>query len=104
MRELVVCNCTIILYNNVVIVRLLVSLAPTIVNITTEIVTPHLPRYHSEGFVIFNEKGEVGKLCTENLNQTIFENNTAEILHNVASSLCKSLSYQYVKILIFIQM
>lgn len=59
-----------------------------------EVVTPHLTHYHSEGFVTFNERSEIGKLCTENLNQTVANNQTTEVLHTVASSLCKTLLYR----------
>ncbi|XP_018562305.1 atrial natriuretic peptide-converting enzyme [Anoplophora glabripennis] len=61
-----------------------------------EVVTPHLAKYSSEGYVVFNEKGEVGKLCTENINQSLPVNQTAAVLHSVASSLCKTLTYQKV--------
>lgn len=72
-----------------------VSLAQSTLNVTkVSVVTPHLPRYNPEGFVVFNEKGEVGKLCTENLNDTVLANRSVEILHTVASSLCQSLTYR----------
>lgn len=62
----------------------------------TVAVTPHLSRYDSEGYVVFNEMGEVGKVCAENLNVTApSANRSAEILHAVASSLCRSLTYKY---------
>lgn len=74
-----------------------VSLAQSTSNITkANVVTPHLPKYNPDGFVVFNEKGEVGKLCTENLNDTVLANRSAEILHTVASSLCQSLTYRFV--------
>ncbi|XP_065171253.1 atrial natriuretic peptide-converting enzyme-like [Atheta coriaria] len=77
--------------------RACLTLAPSIQQMTkVKVVTPHLPRYHPEGYVVFNEKGEMGKLCTENLNSSIPANKTAEILHMVASSLCKTLSYESV--------
>nr|CAI5828671.1 unnamed protein product [Callosobruchus analis] len=61
-----------------------------------EVITPHATKYNSEGFVIFNEKGEVGKLCTENINRSLPANQTIAVLHSVASSLCKTLTYQNV--------
>ncbi|KAJ8968332.1 hypothetical protein NQ314_002348 [Rhamnusium bicolor] len=74
---------------------MVVSLASSVENMKkVEVVTPHLARYNSEGFVTFNEKGEVGKLCTENINNTLPANQTYAILHAVASSLCKTLTYQ----------
>lgn len=72
-----------------------VSLAQSTRNITkAKIVTPHLSKYNADGYVVFNEKGEIGKLCAENLNDTVLANRSAEILHTVASSLCQSLSYR----------
>ncbi|KAJ8984937.1 hypothetical protein NQ317_012187 [Molorchus minor] len=58
--------------------------------------TPHLARYNPEGYVTFNEKGDVGKLCTENINQSLPANQTFAVLHSVASSLCKTLTYENV--------
>ncbi|CAH1156249.1 unnamed protein product [Phaedon cochleariae] len=58
-----------------------------------EVVTPHQSRYTSEGFVIFNEKGEIGKLCTENINRSLPANQTLAVLQAVANSLCKTLGY-----------
>lgn len=72
-----------------------VRLAPSIENITKiEPVSPHLTRYHPEGFVVFNEKSEYGKLCTENLNTMLPPNKTEQVLRTVATSLCKTLGYQ----------
>nr|CAH7757069.1 unnamed protein product [Callosobruchus chinensis] len=73
------------------------SLASSVETIKkTEVITPHATKYNSEGFVIFNEKGEVGKLCTENINRSLPANQTIAVLHSVASSLCKTLTYQNV--------
>lgn len=52
--------------------------------------TPQQKRYHSEGFAIFSEKGESGKLCTEGMD-TIYDIN---IQNTVAESLCKALGYE----------
>lgn len=49
--------------------------------------TPQQARFHSEGFAIFSEKGDSGKLCTEGLGDTT-------VRHNVAESLCKTLGYE----------
>ncbi|KAF5279205.1 hypothetical protein FQR65_LT03452 [Abscondita terminalis] len=71
-----------------------INIAPSISHITSKpIVSPHLLRYYSSGFVVFNEKGEVGKLCTENLNVSLPLNKTNGILQTAAKSLCKTLSY-----------
>ncbi|CAH1967731.1 unnamed protein product [Acanthoscelides obtectus] len=75
----------------------LVSLASSVETLRkSEVITPHATKYNSEGFVIFNEKGEVGKLCTENINRSLPANQTIGVLHSVASSLCKTLTYQNV--------
>ncbi|GLH06266.1 Serine protease nudel [Gryllus bimaculatus] len=58
--------------------------------------TPHQPYYFSEGYVVFNEKGQNGKLCTENLNSTVPEPNWESTLNTIASSMCSLLSYQNV--------
>ncbi len=51
-------------------------------------------RYHAEGYVVFNEKGETGKVCTENLNSTVPAPNRDQTLNTIATSLCAALSYQ----------
>ncbi|KAF5273845.1 hypothetical protein FQA39_LY00960 [Lamprigera yunnana] len=77
--------------------RACLNIAPSISHIrSTPIVSPHLLRYYPSGFVIFNEKGEVGKLCTENLNITLPLNQTNEVLRTATKSLCKTLSYKNV--------
>ncbi|KAL1498247.1 hypothetical protein ABEB36_009077 [Hypothenemus hampei] len=60
-------------------------------------ISPHEISYHQEGFVVFNERGDLGKLCVESLNRTLSENKTEEVLSTVAVSLCKALKYQDVK-------
>ncbi|KAI4462163.1 transmembrane protease serine [Holotrichia oblita] len=77
--------------------RSCLNLAPSVKNLTKNwLVSPHLTRYHSSGFVIFNEKGDVGKLCTENLNRSLNANKTIVVLQTVAASLCRTLSYKKV--------
>ncbi|XP_046467018.1 atrial natriuretic peptide-converting enzyme [Neodiprion pinetum] len=55
--------------------------------------TPHYAQYNREGYVIFNEKGSIGKLCTENLNSTLPAPEMETVLQTAASSLCTLLSY-----------
>ncbi|KAK9694292.1 SEA domain [Popillia japonica] len=77
--------------------RSCLNLAPSVKNLTRNwLVSPHLTRYHSNGFVIFNEKGDIGKLCTENLNRSLSPNKTMLVLQTVAASLCRTLSYKKV--------
>nr|XP_018912555.1 PREDICTED: atrial natriuretic peptide-converting enzyme-like isoform X2 [Bemisia tabaci] len=52
--------------------------------------------YHSEGYVIFNERGLMGKICTANLNATIPPQDVDSTLHTIAASLCHTLSYKKV--------
>ncbi|KAJ8918592.1 hypothetical protein NQ315_013097 [Exocentrus adspersus] len=74
--------------------RACLSLSPSVASTKkAETVTPHLARYSSEGFVVFNDRGEIGKLCTENINQSLPANQTVAVLHSIASSLCRSLTY-----------
>ncbi|XP_037920886.1 uncharacterized protein LOC119657837 isoform X1 [Hermetia illucens] len=55
--------------------------------------TPYLPRFYSEGFAVFSEKGTTGKLCAEGLEG----HSKASVRQAVATSLCKSLGYDSVK-------
>lgn len=54
--------------------------------------TPQQKRFYTEGFAIFTEKGESGKLCTEGLDSHYDK----DIQNTVAESLCKALGYEYV--------
>jgi len=55
--------------------------------------TPHVAKYNKEGYVVFNEKGTIGKLCTANLNATLPETEMDNVLQTAASSLCTLLTY-----------
>lgn len=71
-----------------------VSLAPTIRAIKSQpLDTPHASKYNNEGFVVFNEKGTIGKLCTANLNATLPGTEMETVLQTAASSLCNLLTY-----------
>lgn len=71
-----------------------VTLAKTLSDMKNQpIDTPLAPSYKSEGFVVFNEKGMVGKLCTENLNATLGKTEMDTVLQTAAASLCTLLSY-----------
>uniref|UniRef100_A0A1V1FKK9 Putative serine protease 38 n=1 Tax=Reticulitermes speratus TaxID=60591 RepID=A0A1V1FKK9_9NEOP len=72
------------------------TVAPSLLSVKTSPATPHHSQYYSEGYVIFNEKGEVGKICTENLNTTVPEPNREGTLNTIAASLCGVLSYKNV--------
>ncbi|KYN18703.1 Atrial natriuretic peptide-converting enzyme [Trachymyrmex cornetzi] len=60
--------------------------------------TPHVAKYNKEGYVVFNEKGTIGKLCTANLNATLPETEMDNVLQTAASSLCTLLTYTQVSL------
>uniref|UniRef100_A0A1I8Q2R9 Atrial natriuretic peptide-converting enzyme n=1 Tax=Stomoxys calcitrans TaxID=35570 RepID=A0A1I8Q2R9_STOCA len=62
--------------------------------IDPEPLVPYLPRFHSEGYAVFSEKGSVGKLCAEGLEG----DGKLVVRQTVAESLCKSLGYESVEI------
>ncbi|XP_065365129.1 uncharacterized protein LOC135958180 [Calliphora vicina] len=71
------------------------SIAPLAADLTNpEPLVPYLPRFHSEGFAVFSEKGSVGKLCAEGLEG----DSKLVVRQTVAESLCKSLGYESVEI------
>jgi hypothetical protein len=72
-----------------------VTIAPSLSSVVkTSPATPHHSQYYSEGYVVFNEKGQFGKICTENLNATVPEPNREATLSTIATSLCSILSYE----------
>lgn len=69
----------------------LVSIAPLLSELSDpKPLTPQQAKFYSEGFAIFSEKGESGKLCTEGLDSV----GNKEIQRTVAESLCKALGYE----------
>lgn len=67
------------------------SIAPLLSELTDpKPLTPQQVRFNSEGFAIFLEKGESGKLCAEGLDTP----NERDIQKTVAESLCKALGYE----------
>ncbi|XP_049952407.1 atrial natriuretic peptide-converting enzyme [Schistocerca serialis cubense] len=73
------------------------TVAPSLSVVETTLAsTTHLSHYFSEGYLLLKEKGQTGKLCTENLNTTVPEPNRQATLNNIASSMCHRLSYQTV--------
>lgn len=67
---------------------------------------PHRPQFFHEGFAVFSEKGQTGKLCAEEMETNEFVRSTGELqntfskciiiknLFLVAESLCKALGYE----------
>ncbi|XP_011309564.1 atrial natriuretic peptide-converting enzyme [Fopius arisanus] len=70
------------------------SLATNLESLKSQTMSTVLPaRYTSEGYVVFNEKGTVGKLCTENLNATLPATEMDTVLQTAAASLCSLLTF-----------
>ncbi|XP_077292082.1 atrial natriuretic peptide-converting enzyme isoform X2 [Arctopsyche grandis] len=53
-------------------------------------ISPHQAQYYSEGYVVFNEEGSLGKLCVGS------QNDSETSIKTVASSMCNSLSFKEV--------
>ncbi|XP_049536967.1 uncharacterized protein LOC125951866 [Anopheles darlingi] len=53
-------------------------------------IVPFRPRFYSEGYAVFSEKGTTGKLCSVGMESNEYVRNT------VAESLCKALGYERV--------
>lgn len=66
-----------------------VSIAPLVEHLTKpKPLIPHRPQFYHEGFAVFSEKGQTGKLCAEGMESNSFVRST------VAESLCKALGYE----------
>lgn len=73
--------------------KIAVSIAPLLSELNDpKPLTPLQMKFNSEGFAIFSEKGESGKLCAEGLDTV----NDRDIQKTVAESLCKALGYECV--------
>lgn len=68
-----------------------VSIAPLLSELNDpKPLTPQQVKFNSEGFAIFSEKGESGKLCAEGLDSPTDKH----IQRTVSESLCKALGYE----------
>ncbi|XP_024215406.1 atrial natriuretic peptide-converting enzyme isoform X2 [Halyomorpha halys] len=72
------------------------SLAPNL-NGLKKLRSVQAMHYFPQGNVIFIEKGLHGKVCTENLNDSIPTGNQGIVLNTIGTSLCKDLSFSKVK-------
>ncbi|CAB0032383.1 unnamed protein product [Trichogramma brassicae] len=76
-----------------------VSLAPSLRSLSLQPdSSAHPISYQSEGWAVFNEKGTLGKICTENLNASFGNDKEIQsVLQSTANSLCTLLSFEGVK-------
>lgn len=66
-----------------------VSISPLVSYLTLPTpMIPHRPKFFTEGFAVFSEKGSTGKLCAEGMENNAYVRNT------VAESLCKALGFE----------
>lgn len=69
---------------------MLVSISPLVEHLVKpKPLIPHRPQFFHEGFAVFSEKGQTGKLCAEGMETNEFVRST------IAESLCKALGYEY---------
>ncbi|OXU25522.1 hypothetical protein TSAR_016581 [Trichomalopsis sarcophagae] len=74
------------------------SLAPSIKSLKLRPTDSAQPSsYTAEGYVVFNEKGTHGKICTENLNNTLPDTEMQSVLQSTANSLCTLLTFEGVQ-------
>ncbi|XP_055595404.1 uncharacterized protein LOC129746008 [Uranotaenia lowii] len=67
------------------------SISPQVTHLTFPApIVPYRPRFFSEGYAVFSEKGTTGKLCSIGMETNEFVRTT------VAESLCKALGYERV--------
>jgi corin len=72
-----------------------VALAPSLKSLRLQPSdSAHPVRYNGEGYVVFNEKGTVGKICTDNLNNSLPDAEVQSVLQSTAQSLCNLLTFE----------
>lgn len=82
-----------LLHSTINKMKIAVSIAPLLSELNDpKPLTPLQMKFNAEGFAIFSEKGESGKLCAEGLDTV----NDKDIQKTVAESLCKALGYESV--------
>ena len=70
-----------------------VAVAPSISGLPA-LLTAHPGHTLESGHVIYNDKGSLGKLCLDNINETVTSENKTGVLFNVATSLCRTLNFK----------
>ncbi|KAG1688202.1 Suppressor of tumorigenicity 14 [Nymphon striatum] len=68
------------------------SLSPSISSASVE-----YPLFHSEGYLIYNEAGFLGKICTDSLNNSLPTNRLDVVLRSLATTTCELLGFQSTK-------
>lgn len=76
--------------------RACLAVAPSISGLPA-LLTAHPGHTLESGHVIYNDKGSLGKLCLDNINETVTSENKTGVLFNVATSLCRTLNFKKVK-------
>jgi len=54
----------------------------------------YIHQYHNEGYLLYQQNGRAGKVCTEGLNQTVADDQVEIVIERLANSTCRALEYR----------
>ena len=66
----------------------LVSLAPNAQFVS------YVHQYFKSGYLVYQDSGEVGKVCADNMNTSIASHKMEYVLQNLGESMCSMLEYE----------
>ncbi|XP_040566515.1 uncharacterized protein [Lepeophtheirus salmonis] len=56
--------------------------------------TSYIHQYYNSGYLIYQDKGQAGKVCAEEMNKTIPTNEVDAVLNKLGESMCQKLDYK----------
>lgn len=54
----------------------------------------YVPQYHRSGYLVYQEAGQVGKVCVEHMNRTVPPSELGGVLDKLGRSMCHMLEYR----------
>lgn len=57
----------------------------------------YVHRYYESGYLVYQENGQVGKVCADHIDQTVEKEDIGKVLGKLGQSMCKLLEYKEIK-------
>ena len=54
----------------------------------------YVHQYYQSGYLVYQEKGEAGKVCADYMNKTVPQDEVGRVLNKLGQSMCNMLEYR----------
>jgi hypothetical protein len=54
----------------------------------------YVHQYYKTGYLVYQDSGDVGKVCADKMNSSIPANEVTDVLHDLGKSMCTMLEYK----------